>query len=79
MPGTAVVAFGALFTVGPVGLVGSSNSSFSICARGKTTVSVLSEWRQLCGGVGKLVFLLPPLQFWAVLGLPEVSQRWGEG
>lgn len=28
---------------------------------------------------GKLGFILPPLQLWAVLGLPEVSQRWGKG
>lgn len=29
--------------------------------------------------MGKLGFILLPLPFWAVLGLPEVSQRRGKG
>ena len=43
------------------------------------TVSVLLEQGQSVSSQtalrGKLGFILPPLQFWAVLGLPEVSQR----
>lgn len=74
MPGTVVVAFRVLHTVGPVGPIGSSNSS---------SVSVLLEQGQSVSSQtalrGKLGFILPSLQFWAVLGLPEVSQRWGKG
>lgn len=67
----------ALHAVGPVGLTESSNQSFCICALGTRTVSVLSEWVPALWRMGRLGFISPPLPFWAVLGLPEVSQRWG--
>lgn len=47
------------------------------------SVSVLLEQGQSVSSQtalrGKLGFILPSLQFWAVLGLPEVNQRWGKG
>jgi hypothetical protein len=55
----------------------------TVAFRALHTVSVLLEQGQSVSSQtalrGKLGFILPPLQFWAVLGLPEVSQRWGKG